>query len=77
MIKANLIYKYFIMKNLKKLGKILTKTELKEINGGYVECTTHSITDDIYGPYNGGVYAGCTITYSCGDGPIQTGPWHC
>jgi len=34
MIKANLIYKYFIMKNLKNLGKALNKAEQKMINGG-------------------------------------------
>ena len=66
------------MKNLLKLGTPLTKEAQKTVIGGRMQnCVTHSITGDIYGPYNGGVYAGCTITYSCDGGPAQTGPWHC
>lgn len=66
------------MKNLLNLGKPLSKEAQKSIIGGKREtCTTQKITNDIYGPYNGGVYAGCTITYSCNGGPTQTGPWHC
>ncbi|WP_417559095.1 hypothetical protein [Mesoflavibacter zeaxanthinifaciens] len=40
MIKANLIYKYFIMKNLENLGTALSKAEQRSINGGtmYASC---------------------------------------
>jgi hypothetical protein len=34
MTKVNLIIKYFIMKNLLNLGKVLNKAEQKEVFGG-------------------------------------------
>lgn len=67
-----------MLKNILEFNgvQILSKNEQKVINGGGpTECTTISITDDIYGPYNGGMYAAQTITYQCGDGPVQTGPY--
>jgi hypothetical protein len=65
-----------MLKNILNLNcvQVLNKTEQKSINGGS-GCTTIKITDEIYGPYNGGVYASNTIYYDCGNG-VQTGPWH-
>ena len=62
----------------------LSKNQQQAVKGGQ-KCRTISITDDIYGPYNGGQYAPQTITYQCRPsflgiglgswGPVQTGPY--
>ncbi|MCD8412183.1 bacteriocin [Tenacibaculum finnmarkense] len=43
----------------------LSKNELKKIQGGRSKCRTLEVSDEIYGPYNGGVYAGQTCTIQC------------
>jgi len=56
----------------------LTKEQKKIINGGLGAdtCVTIKITNEIYGPYNGDVYAPSTIYFRCNGGAVQTGPWH-
>ncbi len=64
-----------MLKNILELegAQKMSKSEQRTINGG--GCVMTAITADIYGPYNGGVYASHTAHYDCGNGP-QTGPMH-
>jgi len=45
MFTADIIYKFLIMKNLKNLGKSLSKNEQKMINGAYLpaSCLSNSV----------------------------------
>lgn len=56
-----------MLKNILNLNgaQKLSKNELKKIQGGRDKCRTLKVSEEIYGPYNGGVYGGKTCTIQC------------